>query len=100
MSRRCLESEIQCTLNFFFRLKNRGIIGVIRVVDHMVWTEDTGNAANESQSSDLDRSYNAIDDLPTAFLKVAANYIGTFRNIFLSIFPEFSAVFFSNAQIY
>lgn len=46
----------------------------------MVWTTEQANAANISQSSDLDRSYNTIEDLPTASLKEAAKYIGNVEN--------------------
>lgn len=51
-------------------VKNRGIIGVIRVIDHMVWER------KDSQSEDLNCSYNTIESLPTKLSKVAANYIG------------------------
>lgn len=69
-------------------IKNRGIIGLIRVVDNMVWTTETRNVANESQASELDRSYNTIDELPTAALKSAANYIGTKKNLLFLIFTK------------
>lgn len=54
-------------------VKNRGIIGVIRVIDHMLWE------AIESipQSDNLDESFGSIDVLPTKLSKTAANYIGT-----------------------
>lgn len=50
-------------------VKNRGIIGVIRVIDHMIWT-------NTPQPDNLDESFSSIDMLPTKLSKTAANYIG------------------------
>lgn len=52
-------------------VKNRGIIGVVRVIDHMVWERKETDGPN-----DLDASYSTIDALPTKLSKVAANYIG------------------------
>lgn len=52
-------------------VKNRGIIGVVRVIDHMVW-ERKGNTP---ESEELNNSYNTIESLPTKQTKVAANYI-------------------------
>lgn len=56
-------------------VKNRGIIGVVRLVDHMIWES---NAIN-TDSDDLNQSYNAIDDLPSEVSKKAASYIGSYR---------------------
>lgn len=53
-------------------VKNRGIIGVIRVIDHMVWERNQ----NVNEHEDLDESFSSIDVLPTKLSKVAANYIG------------------------
>lgn len=53
-------------------VKNRGIIGVVRLVDHMIW-EPT---AADNEPADLNQSYNAIEDLPSEVAKAAANYIG------------------------
>lgn len=53
-------------------VKNRGIIAVIRVIDHMVWERK----GNNQESPELDNSYSTIDALPTKLSKVAANYIG------------------------
>lgn len=58
-------------------VKNRGIIGVIRVIDHMVW-EKLGNS---SRPDDLNSSYSTINDLPTKLSKVAANYIGNLTKL-------------------
>lgn len=57
-------------------MKNRGIVGLIRVVDHMVWNRCEENVANLSGLSDLDRSI-SIEDLPTSSIKAAGHYIGT-----------------------
>lgn len=54
-------------------VKNRGIIGVVRVIDHMVW-ERKGN--NPESDEDLDNSFSTIASLPTKLSRVAANYIG------------------------
>lgn len=51
-------------------VKNRGIIGVVRVVDHMVWERDT------SPQDDLESSFDTIEVLPTKLARVAATYIG------------------------
>lgn len=51
-------------------VKNRGIIGVVRVVDHMVWERNT------SQPDDLESSFDTIEVLPTKSSRVAATYIG------------------------
>lgn len=53
-------------------VKNRGIIGVVRVIDHMVWERKE----NDSGSDELNNSFNTIESLPTKLSKVAANYIG------------------------
>lgn len=53
-------------------VKNRGIIALIRVIDHMVWEQND----NVNETDDLDESFNTIDLLPTKLSKVAANYIG------------------------
>lgn len=53
-------------------VKNRGIIGVVRVIDHIVWERNT--AANEPD--DLEVSFSTIDALPTKLAKTAAAYIG------------------------
>lgn len=51
-------------------VKNRGIIGVIRVIDNMVWERET------TEPDDLESSFNTIDALPTKSSRVAATYIG------------------------
>ncbi|XP_031621413.1 Fanconi anemia group D2 protein [Contarinia nasturtii] len=51
-------------------VKNRGIIGVVRVIDNMVWERK-----GDSGSDDLNSSYSTIESLPTRLSKVAANYI-------------------------
>lgn len=51
-------------------VKNRGIIGVIRVIDHLVWERKT------SEPDDLNSSFNTIESLPTKSARVAATYIG------------------------
>lgn len=56
-------------------VKNRGIIGVIRVIDHMVW--ETIESAPHSDN--LDESFSSIDMLPTKLSKTAANYIGNVK---------------------
>lgn len=53
-------------------VKNRGIIGVVRVIDNMVWERK----GNDSGSEDMNCSYSTIESLPTKLSKVAANYIG------------------------
>lgn len=53
-------------------VKNRGIIGVVRVIDHMVWERKE----NGSESEELNNSYSTVESLPTKLAKVAANYIG------------------------
>lgn len=53
-------------------VKSRGIIGVVRVIDHMVWERKERN----DEESDLNVSYNTINELPTKLSKVAASYIG------------------------
>lgn len=52
-------------------VKNRGIIGVIRVIDHMIWERKS-----IKEPEDLDESFSSIDVLPTKLSKVAATYIG------------------------
>lgn len=56
-------------------VKNRGIIAVIRVIDHMVWEpiESTPHPDN------LDESFSSIDVLPTKLSKTAASYIGKMK---------------------
>lgn len=56
-------------------VKNRGIIGVVRLVDHMIWEPDSAIVDPE----DLNQSYNAIEDLPTEVAKKAATYIGSYQ---------------------
>lgn len=56
-------------------VKNRGIIGVIRVIDHMVWEKKEDSAG----SDDLNNSFGTIESLPTKLSKVAANYIGKIK---------------------
>ena len=51
-------------------VKNRGIIGVVRVIDNIVWERKT------SESESLNSSFNTIDSLPTKLARVAATYIG------------------------
>lgn len=53
-------------------IKNRGILGVIRVIDHMVWEA----IESTTQPDNLDESFSSIDLLPTKLSKTAANYIG------------------------
>lgn len=55
-------------------VKNRGIIGVVRLVDHMIWEPDSTAVAAE----DLNQSFTAIEDLPSEVAKAAANYIGRY----------------------
>lgn len=55
-------------------VKNRGIIGVVRVIDHMVWERK-----NDSGSEELNNSYSTVESLPTKLSKVAANYIGEYK---------------------
>lgn len=54
-------------------IKNRGIIGVVRVIDHMVW-EKKENVREIDENSD-NNSYNTVESLPTKLSKMAANYI-------------------------
>lgn len=54
-------------------VKNRGIIGVVRVIDHMVWERKENN---DGGSDELENSFSTIESLPTKLSKVAANYIG------------------------
>lgn len=56
-------------------VKNRGIIGVIRVIDHMLWEP----IESIPQSDNLDESFSSIDVLPTKLSKTAANYIGEMK---------------------
>lgn len=56
-------------------VKNRGIIGVIRVIDHMVWERKS------SDPVDLESSFNTIDSLPTKLARVAATQIGKINQI-------------------
>lgn len=51
-------------------VKNRGIIGVIRVIDHLIWDD------RENDASDLNSSYNSVRDLPSPRSQLAADYIG------------------------
>lgn len=51
-------------------VKNRGIIGVVRVIDHMVWERKT------AASDELECSFDTIEALPTKLSRVAATYIG------------------------
>lgn len=53
-------------------VKNRGIIGVVRVIDHMVWERN----ADANEADDLDSSFSTITSLPTRLAKCAATYIG------------------------
>lgn len=77
-------------------VRNRGIIGLVRVVDHMIW-ERKRNDATATDTDDLESSYSGIEDLPTEAPKAAANYIGDFvqfaifKNKFLNIFISRSA---------
>ena len=52
-------------------VKNRGIVGVVRVIDNMVWERKESDSG-----SDLDSSFSTVESLPTKLSKVAANYIG------------------------
>lgn len=52
-------------------VKNRGIIGVVRVIDHMVWEK-----AVPAGDDELECSFSTIESLPTKLAKIAANYIG------------------------
>lgn len=73
-------------------VKNRGIIGVVRLVDHMIWESD----ANSHDSEDLNQSYNAIEDLPTEVAKSAAHYVGQlfiFRFLFHETFAQSFTLF-------
>lgn len=56
-------------------VKNRGIVGVVRVIDHMVWERIT------SDQDDLESSYNTIESLPTKLSRVAATYIGKIHSL-------------------
>lgn len=53
-------------------IKNRGIIGVVRVIDHMVWERNENN----SNSEESENSFSTVESLPTKLAKVAATYIG------------------------
>lgn len=53
-------------------VKNRGIVGVVRVIDNMVWERKEV----DSGSDELDNSFGTVESLPTKLSKVAANYIG------------------------
>lgn len=60
-------------------VKNRGIIGVIRVIDHMVWEKKDNRSTSSSppsSSNDLNSSFLTVEALPTKLSRVAANYIG------------------------
>lgn len=58
-------------------VKNRGIIGVVRVIDHMVWEQ----ASAPADDDDPDCSFSTIESLPTKVAKIAANYIGKFPHV-------------------
>lgn len=56
-------------------VKNRGIIGVVRVIDHIVW-EKCAASMDVDSGSDLDASFKTIDDLPSVVPRTAATYVG------------------------
>lgn len=52
-------------------VKSHGIIGIVRIIDHIIWRKENSN--NETA---LDASFNTIDDLPNEVSKDAATYFG------------------------
>lgn len=54
-------------------IKNRGIIGVVRVIDHMVWEKK--EIINGLDDNSDNNSYDTVESLPTKLSKIAANYI-------------------------
>lgn len=59
-------------------VKNRGIIGVVRVIDHMIWEKEDQNA---DDPDDPESSFSNIEALPTKLTKVAATYIRKHLNL-------------------
>lgn len=57
-------------------MKNRGIIGVVRVIDHLVWN----NGNNEEMDIDNDISFNTIEELPGVASRTAASLVGMFES--------------------
>lgn len=56
-------------------VKNRGIIGIVRVIDHIVW-EKRDNRMEVDSGSDLDTSFQTIEDLPSVVPRTAATFVG------------------------
>lgn len=74
-------------------IKNRGIIGVVRVIDHMVWERKENDSGTNGNSDNLNNSYSTIESLPTKLSKVAANYI-ELAITSSQICPQHMALFF------
>lgn len=52
-------------------IKKRGIVGVVRLVDHIIGETDSAN----TESVDMNQSYNDTEELPST-ARMAAKYIG------------------------
>lgn len=66
--------------NFSFTsVKNRGIIGICRIIGHTVW-------ATQPNENETNVSFIAVDDLPEGKGRTAAKYIGIFLHLICSIF--------------
>lgn len=52
-----------------YRVNRQGIIGISRVIDHLIWQEDV-------IEDDSNRTYDCVDDLPDGVAQKAAKYIG------------------------
>lgn len=52
-------------------MNRQGIIGISRVIDHLIWHE-------EAIEEDSNRTYDTVDDLPDVWAQKAAKYIGKF----------------------
>lgn len=56
-------------------IKHRGIIGATRVVDHIIWTEKAPAIPMDDESTDLDLTFNSVDEIPDGVGRTSAKLI-------------------------
>lgn len=60
------------------RTRNQGIVGMARVIDHMIW-QPTVSTADSPVVPDSDATFGCIDDIPDRIAQEAARYVELIR---------------------
>lgn len=56
--------------------RKQGIVGMVRLVDHMVWRVRSGN--DSGQQPDTDSTFRTVEDIPDEQAQLAARYVGEY----------------------